>query len=119
MRELDEVAAAHLDVARGVDPVRDREEQLSRAALVRRSARARAAAGAAAAARGLARKVRHGRLAAPAAEGEARDEHAGLRRLARRADLRGVALGEPGQHLELLGAALAPILVDGHLNAGF
>ena len=27
-RELDEVAAAHLHVARGVDPVRDREKQL-------------------------------------------------------------------------------------------
>jgi hypothetical protein len=30
--------------------------------------------------------------------------------------LRGVALCEPGEDLEPSGAALAPILVDGHLS---
>src|SRR5262245_14372602 len=90
-----------------------------RAALVRSGAAgpARAAAAAAATA-GLAHEVRGRRLAA-ARDREARDEHARLRRLARRADLRGVALREAREHLELPGAALAPILVDGHFSEGF
>src|SRR4029077_5587929 len=41
--------------------------------------------------------------------------HARPGRLAGRAHLRLVPLGEPGQNVELLRAALAPILVDGHL----
>src|SRR5438105_8268123 len=60
-----------------------------------------------------------GRSVAAAGESEARDQHARLRRLASRANLGAVALGEPGQDFELPSAALAPILVDGHLYAGF
>src|SRR5947199_6121076 len=81
------------------------------------SAGAACAAAAAATAARLGREV--GRQGLAARDSEARDQHARLRRLARRAGLRAVALGEPRQELELLGAALAPILVDGHLNAGF
>ena len=118
--EIDEVAATHLHVASGVDPVRDREEQPSGSALVRAGAAraARAAAASAAAAR-LAREVGEGRRLAAAGKSEARDKDPRLVRLARGAHLRGVALGESGQDLELLGAALASILVDGHFSERF
>src|ERR1700674_1212592 len=107
--KLNQVAAAHLHVAGGVYPVSDREQQL------RRSVRAGAAGAATAAAATTAATLRppeSERLAARV--GEARDEHSRPRRLAGRARLGGVPLREPGQDLELLGAALAPILVDGH-----
>lgn len=113
MSQIDEVAAAHFHVASGVDPVRDREKQAARP-LVGGSAGARAAAAAAATAR-LAGKIRQRGGACAAGEGEARDQDASLRRLARRTRLSRITLGESRQNLELLGAALTPILVDGHV----
>ena len=112
-RELDDITTADLHAARGVDPVRDREQQAR--GLVRRSARAGAATCAAAPAR-LGPEVRTKRFATR--RREARHQHAGLGRLARRANLRLVPLGELRQHIEPL-SAIAPILVDGHPNAGF
>src|SRR5438874_4562954 len=88
----------------------------SKVRLLVRARAARAARAAAAAAAGrLGREVRDGRRIA-AGEGEARDHHPRLGRFARRTHLRGVALGEPCQELELLGAAVAAILVDRHLS---
>src|SRR6266849_2432530 len=57
------------------------------------------------------------RRAAGAASPAAAASAAGL--LARGADLADVPFGEFRQDFELPGAALAPILVDGHLNARF
>src|SRR6185312_10613901 len=87
------------------------------AELIRAGAAGAARPAAAAATAALAREV-EGRLAATG-DGKARDEHPGLGRFAGRALLGGVPLGKPGQDLELLRAALAPILVDGHLSERF
>src|SRR5467141_2205451 len=84
--------------------------------LVRSGAAGAARAAAASAAARLTREVGGGRRFAAAGDGKARDEDARLCRLARRAHLRGVALGKTRQELELPGAALAPILVDGHFG---
>src|SRR6202158_1349156 len=98
--KLDEVAAAHLHVARGVDPVRDREQQ-ARASVRRGTAGAAAASAAAAAARAFRSPEVHRLEGLAAGGGEARDEHPRLRRFAGRASLGAVPLGEPGQKLEL------------------
>src|SRR3984893_466635 len=111
--QLDEVAAAHLHVAGGVDPVRDRVEHAS--SLVRAGAAGAARAPAAATGAFSAPEVEGLRRLAGACEGEARDEHPCPGRLAGRANLSLVPLREPGQDVELLGAALAAILVDGHV----
>src|ERR1700730_13325772 len=111
--QLDEVAAAHLHVAGGVDPVRDRVEHAS--SLVRAGAAGAARAPAAATGAFSAPEVEGLRRLAGACEGEARDEHPCPGRFAGRANLSLVPLREPGQDVELPGAALAAILVDGHV----
>src|SRR5712692_2271026 len=80
--------------------------------------RATRAAAAATAAR-LAREIGDRRCLAAAGKGEARDQHPRPCRLACRTHLGRVTLGETCEDLELLGAALAPILVDGHLSERF
>src|SRR5229473_2440580 len=80
-RQIDQVASAHLHVAGGVDPVRDREKQTTWS--VGPGAAGAARASAAAAAAWLAPEIEGGggRLAA-ARHREARHEHPGPRRLA-------------------------------------
>src|SRR5207237_3366117 len=75
-----------------------------------------AAAGAAAAATAAGGHGKRRReLAGAAHRGEARDQHPGLARLAARADLSPVSLGERGQDLERPLAVVTAILVDRHL----